>query len=106
VHGDLVFIACYDGLYAVRVSPAPAGGRPRLSVAWSAKGSRSGPPIVAGGLVWAVAVNGALVGRVEATGVEKYRHSISVAGSYPSPAAARGHLFAPDGDRVASFNGV
>ena len=42
----------------------------------------------------------------ESTGAPVYRHSLSVAGSFPSPAAAGGRLFVPDGNRVAAFGGV
>jgi outer membrane protein assembly factor BamB len=101
VDGTVVFVACFDGLYAVQV-----GSGPSLSVPWSATGSRPGPPIVAGGDVWVVESDGTLVARSETTGVVQYRHSIQVAGSFPSLAAADGRLFAADGDRVAAFDGV
>jgi outer membrane protein assembly factor BamB len=106
VDGALVFVSCFDGLYAIRVTPATGGRPPGLSVAWSATDSRTGPPIVAGGDVWVVDTNGVLVARAEATGAEEYHHSISVAGSFPSPAAGGGRLFAPDGNRVAAYSGV
>jgi outer membrane protein assembly factor BamB len=101
VDGNQVFVSCYDGLYALRVT---AGAR--LAPLWSATGVRPGPPIVAGGVAWVIDRGGALTGFSEQTGAEVYRHSLGVAGSFPSPAAAAGRLFAPDGDRVAAFQGV
>jgi outer membrane protein assembly factor BamB len=101
VDGNVIFVSCYDGLYAVRVTAQPA-----LVVSWSARSVRPGPPMVAGGVVWVVDKSGALAGFSESTGAPVYRHSLSVAGSFPSPAAAGGRLFVPDGNRVAAFGGV
>jgi hypothetical protein len=97
----VVFVSCFDGLYAVQV-----GSGPSLAVQWSASGSRPGPPIIAGGDVWVIESTGTLVARSEATGAVQYRHSIQAAGSFPSLAAAGGRAFAADGDRVAAFDGV
>jgi outer membrane protein assembly factor BamB len=101
VDGELLLISCYDGLYAARVSAGAA-----VTVIWSAGRVRPGPPIVAGGLVWVIDKSGALVGLSEAEGSVVYRHPLAVAGSFPSPAAAEGRLYAPDGTRVAAFGGV
>jgi outer membrane protein assembly factor BamB len=101
VDRELSFVSCYDGLYAVRVSAEAA-----VSVVWSAGTVRPGPPIVAGGVVWVIDKSGALVGLSEAGGAVVYRHPLAVAGSFPSPAAAAGRLYAPDGSRVAAFSGV
>ncbi len=107
VSGDVVYVSCYDGLYAVRVAAASPGGRPALTVVWSDRGFRPGPPVIAGGAVWAVEASaGAVVGVAAATGAVLYRHSVSVAGSFPSPSAAAGRLFVPAGDRIAAFAGV
>jgi outer membrane protein assembly factor BamB len=101
VDGDVVFVSCYGGLYAVRVTAQPA-----LAVSWSARGVIPGPPTVAGGVVWVVDKRGALAGFSESTGVPVYRHSLGVVGSFPSSAATSGRLFVPDGNRVAAFRGV
>jgi hypothetical protein len=75
-------------------------------VAWSVKGAHPGPPIVAGGEVWTVWSKGELTAVSATTGSVVYRHAVGVAGSFPSPAAADGTLFAPDGDRVEAFTGI
>ena len=62
VDGDVVLVSCYDGLYAVAVTPANGTGGPALSVRWTATGFRPGPPIVAGGVVWVVETGGTLAG--------------------------------------------
>jgi outer membrane protein assembly factor BamB len=106
VDGDLVVVSCFDGLSAIRISPGRAGVRPGLKVAWRAAGIRPGPPIIAGGRVWAVDRNGALVGYDETTGAPRERSSIAVVGSFPSLAAATGRLYVPAGDRLAVFGGA
>ncbi len=106
VDADEVFVSCFDGLYAVRVTPGGSGSGPGLAVAWSLPGSHPGPPIIAGGQVWTIESAGALVGVSETAGVVRSRLPIQVAGSFPSPAAAGGLLVAPDGVRVEGFKGV
>jgi outer membrane protein assembly factor BamB len=106
VDGDVVYLACFDGLYAVRVTPGTGSRRPSLSVVWSQTGFQPGPPIVAGGIVWAVETRGRLVGFDQEAGAVRYSQAIRVAGSFPSPAAADGRLFVPDGNRLAVFGGV
>ena len=106
VAGDVVFLSCFNGLYALRVTDSTTGTAPGLTVIWSAKGAHPGPPIVAGGDVWTVESSGELRALSETTGTVEYRHPIGVAGSFPSPAAAGGWLFAPDDDRVEAFGGV
>jgi outer membrane protein assembly factor BamB len=106
VAGDTVLVSCFDGLYAVAVTPAGGGTGPSLSVSWSATGFRPGPPVVAGGMVWVVEAGGVLAGFNVASGAAGYRHGIDVAGSFPSLAAGGGRLFVADGHRVAVFAGV
>jgi hypothetical protein len=106
VDGSVVLVSCFDGLTAVRVDTSQAGRPPALTVAWSLRGSHPGPPIVAGGRVWAIESYGTLVAVSLTTGAIEYQHPVAVAGSFPSPAAATGRLFVPDDDRVAAFKGV
>jgi outer membrane protein assembly factor BamB len=101
VDGDVVFVSCFQGLYAVRVTAGPS-----LTLMWAASRVRPGPPIVAGGDVWIIDRAGALVAFSETGGREVYSHALDVAGSFPSPAAATGRLFAPDGNRLSVFGGV
>jgi len=105
VVGDRVFVSCFNGLYAVQVAPGSSGGS-ALSVIWSETGFQPGPPIVAGGDVWAVETGGTLVAFAEGSGAVQFRHAVNVAGSFPSSAAADGRLFVPDGNRLAVFTGV
>ena len=103
VDGDSVVMSCFDGLFAVRVSPGKSGSQPGLKVAWREAGIRPGPPIIAGGRVWAVDRSGALVGYDETTGARRARFPVTVVGSFPSLAAATGRLYVPAGDRLDVF---
>ena len=95
-----VFLSCFDGLYAVR---ATATG---INVSWKATSLRPGPPIVAGGLVWAVDRGGHVDGFDARTGRPVYSHAVSVMGSFPTIAAYKGALYVPDGKGVAAFTGI
>jgi outer membrane protein assembly factor BamB len=106
VDGDVVYLSCFNGIYAVQVKPGSNGNAPSISAVWSDTGFRPGPPIVAGGLVWTVETGGTLVGLAPTTGAIRYQHAVQVAGSFPSPAAGSGRLFVPDGNRLEAFTGV
>ena len=100
VVGSDVFLSCFDGLYAVRVT---ATG---ITVLWQATSLRPGPPIVAGGVVWAVDRGGHVDGFDARTGRRVYSHAVSVAGSFPTLGAYKGALYVPDGNGVAAFTGI
>ena len=84
VDGETVFLSCFTGLYAVRISAGPS-----LRVSWSAPNVRPGPPTVAGGVVWAVDRGGALLGYSEASGARVYDHALKVARVVPEPGRSR-----------------
>ena len=89
---DTVYVPCSDGLVALLVSP---DGQ-RFSTLWRSPTFDTGPPIVAGGLVWTIDVSaGALVGLDERTGKEVIRHDIGEVSHFASPAAAYDCVFAP-----------
>ena len=100
VEGSTVWLPCFDGLYALRVSENG------IDVRWQDTSIRPGPPIVAGGVVWAVDRGGQLVGLDARTGRRVYSHPLAVAGSFPTLAAFGGALYVADGDRVAAFSGI
>lgn len=100
VAGSTLMLSCFDGLYALQVSGTS------LAVRWKATSLRPGPPVVAGGAVWAVDRAGSIDGFDARTGRPLFSHAVTVAGSFPTLAAYSGSLFVPDGDRVAAFTGV
>ena len=100
VQGETVFLSCFDGLYALQVTGTG------VAVRWKVTSIQPGPPIVAGGAVWAVDRGGSIDGFDARSGHLLFNHAVAAAGSFPSPAAYRGTLFVPDGERVAAFTGV
>ncbi|MGH8996369.1 MAG: PQQ-binding-like beta-propeller repeat protein [Acidimicrobiales bacterium] len=101
VRGTVVFMPCLGGLVAVSVSTSP----PSVRRFWQAA-AVTGPPILAGGLVWAMSVGGELDGINPSSGVVSQRFQVgAVANHFPSPSAGDGRLFAPGLDQVFAFAG-
>jgi outer membrane protein assembly factor BamB len=99
---DTIYVPCSDGLVALSISP---DGQ-RFSTMWHSPTFDTGPPIVAGGLVWTIDVSaGALVGLDELTGKEVIRRDIGEVTHFASPAAALGCVFAPALRTVSAFCG-
>lgn len=99
VNGSSVFLSCFDGLYALRVS---ATG---VSVGWKVTG-RPGPPVLAGGDVWTVDRGGHLDGFDMRTGRLVYTGKVMTAGSFPTLSAYEGTLYVPASDHVEAFGGA
>ena len=101
VVGDIAYEPCEAGVEAVAVATSP----PSLRVLWRASGV-SGPPIVAGGFVWAMSQNGDLDAFNALSGAMRQHLSIgSVANHFPTPSVGDGRLLAPGFDRVYAFAG-
>jgi outer membrane protein assembly factor BamB len=101
VVGNVVYMPCQSGVVAVRAQSSP----PSLQVQWQATGV-GGPPIVAGGLVWAISQGGTLVGLNQSSGSATERFSLgSLANHFPTPSVGDGLLLAPGLDRVYAFSG-
>ena len=99
VVGDVVYEPCQAGLEAVKVSSTS------LSVLWHSSSGASAPPIVAGGLVWAIG-RSTLFALNRSTGVAVQQFSLgSEANDFPTPAAGDGLLLAPSADQVHAFTG-
>jgi hypothetical protein len=73
-------------------------------VRWRSDGFDAGPPIVAGGLVWAVDLSSAaLVGFDPGSGDEILRFDLGEASHFASPASALGCLYVPTVRSVTAF---
>lgn len=72
---------------------------------WQAGGGTTfGPPIVAGGVVWAVDINGGgLSGFDAATGIQTYRSAPFGVNHFSTPSEAGGQIFVSAGTQVRSF---
>lgn len=89
----LLYVPCTTGLYALRVS----GGS--FSAAWRAPVAPAGPPILAGGAVWAYDTDrGTLFALDPLTGHERWRQRLGVVTRFTTPAASGGTVYAA-GDR-------
>jgi outer membrane protein assembly factor BamB len=94
----VVYVPCSDGLFALPVSGNS------FSIAWHA--SSSGPPIVAGGVVWSIDSGGVLHGYAPGTGASVASAGLGSVTHFPTPAAGGGRLFAPADTQVVAFAGV
>ena len=100
--GSTVYVSCLDGLHAVQVHDGPA---PTFSVR-QVSDDRVGPPIVSGGVIWAVTNDGNLEGYDQASGRLRYRFHIGdVVTSFPSLAASGGSLYVPAGTSLVAYRG-
>ena len=113
VDGSVLYVNCDDGepgnahfshITAVRVTKRA----PYLRVLWRSSTVRTaGPPIVAGGMVWTILVNGKeVVGLSQANGQPQVEEPIGVsANHFPTPSVADGLLLVPSLNRVLAFVG-
>jgi outer membrane protein assembly factor BamB len=101
VTGDVVFLPCQRGVEAVRVAASP----PSLTVLWQTTSGADDPPVVAGGLVWAMG-GPTLYGLDPSTGDAVVRVAVGQpANHFPTPSVGDGLLLAPSGDQVVAFLG-
>ena len=113
VDGSVLYVNCDDGepgnahfshITAVQVSKR----RPYLRVLWRSTTVRTaGPPIVSGGMVWTMLVDGhELVGLSQATGQPEVQEPTGViANHFPTPSVADGLLLVPSLKSVLAFEG-
>ena len=97
--GMTAYLPCLSGILAVRATMSP----PSLHVLWSANMS-SGPPIVAGGLVWTIGQDGKLYGLDPATGKIRQQATIGApVNHFPTPGIGAGLMLAPSAQNVIAF---
>jgi hypothetical protein len=105
-----VYLSCEgSGLVALQVNTStPSFSSCAASCAspsWNAGGFTPGPPIVAGGAVWAVDIGGAgLYGFDAATGAQIYHSSSFGVTHFTTPSEAGGQIFVGSDTVVRSFN--
>ena len=99
-HG-LLYIPCTEGIVALK--PASRS----FSVAWRGPGFRAGPPIVAGGVVWAVDLDGGrLVGLDARSGRSSASVDIGDPPQFSTPSASGGRLYVSGGSSVLALAGA
>ena len=101
VVGTVVYSPCRSGLEALQTSPSP----PSITKQWTAASGATGPPIVAGGLVWSI--GGSTLYSIDpATGATVQQLPLGgEANHFPTPSVGDGLLLAPSSDRVLAFSG-
>ena len=96
-----IYVPCPEGIVAVRLAAGPT-----FSIAWTSNPHfHPGPPIVAGGVVWAVDTNsGNLYGFDPATGVKKFGPiAVGNMTHFTTPGFGAHRLLVPSADRVFAF---
>lgn len=98
-----VYLECDGGgLVALRINTSTQS----FSPSWNAGGSTTfGPPIVAGGVVWAVDINGSgLYGFNASSGAQVYHSAGFSVDHFTSPSEAGGQVFVSADNVIRSFN--
>ena len=98
-----VYVPCSSGVKDVHVTSSP----PSFRVAWSGPSGATGPPIIAGGLVWSVGASSqTLYGLDPASGsAVVQQHLAGTPAPYSTPAAGDGLLVVGTGRGVQAFSG-
>ena len=97
--GMIVYLPCLSGIIAIKAASFP----PALRLLWSS-GVGSGPPIMAGGLVWTIGQNGRLYGLDPATGKVRQQAIIGTpANHFPTPGIGASLMLAPSARTVIAF---
>ena len=100
VSGSTVYVPCNDGIVAVAVDSATA-----FHVVWYSSAA-TGPPILAGGLLWSASVFGGTVlyGLDPATGATTVQLNLPrKTEHFATPTSGNGKLFIGDGTDVVAF---
>lgn len=99
----LILVPCEDEMVALRLA-AGSGAPPGFSVAWRAPELVAGPPIVAGGTLWAMDRNaGDVVGLDIATGKERARVHVGRSNDFATPASGGGQLYVAAGGQLVAL---
>lgn len=97
---SLLDVPCITGLRALRIGPGAT-----FSVAWT--GPSTGPPIIAGGAVWAVAFGQSTLYAFDpATGAVRARIDVGPTVHFTTPASLDGTLVVAAGSTIVAVTGV
>jgi outer membrane protein assembly factor BamB len=98
-NNGVVYAPCSGGVVAVAVGTSPAS----LTTLWHTSSGASGPPIIAGGLVWTIG-GSTLYGLNPSNGAPSVQFPLaSGANHFPTPSVGDGLLLAPTADKVYAF---
>jgi outer membrane protein assembly factor BamB len=95
----VVYAPCSGGVVAVAVGTSPAS----LTTLWQTSTHASGPPIIAGGLIWTIG-GSTLYGLNPANGAPSVQFALAAeANHFPTPSVGDGLLLAPVANKVYAF---
>ena len=96
-----IYVPCPEGIKALQLAAGPS-----FSIAWSSSSFHAGPPIVAGGVVWAMdTTNGSLFGLSATTGATLFHvANIGQMTRFTTPTAGQGRIYVPFGSQVMAFD--
>ncbi len=101
-YGGVIYVACSDGLRALALNTGGPGFSPLAS--WHTPSAVNGPPIEAGGLIWATNWQGAtLYGLDPQTGQAVVTQSTPPMEHFVTPSASDGKVFLGTGDTVEAY---
>jgi outer membrane protein assembly factor BamB len=101
VKGSTVYVPCRNGVSAIAVHGGPT---PSMTLQWTVPTGASGPPIIAGGLLWTISQTGVLYGVNLTDGESEVSEQIGgISNHFPTPAVAGGRLFVPVSQRLLVF---
>jgi outer membrane protein assembly factor BamB len=96
----ILYVACTDGVQALNIDPANR----RFASRWTGPSDANGPPIIAGGLVWAAATGSSrLYGLDPSTGAVKVSQATPAMEHFATPAASDGRLFLATGSTLNAY---
>ena len=101
-YAGVIYVACSNGLHALSLNAAAETFSPLAG--WQVPASANGPPIVAGGLVWATDWNnGKLYGLGPQTGQPAVTQATPTMEHFTTPSASDGKLFLATGQTVEAY---
>ena len=95
-----IYVPCPEGIVAIKL-----GAGPSFTHAWTSVAMQPGPPIVEGGVVWAIDTNnGSLYGFNPTTGATRFSAlNLGPATHFSTPTGGQGRIYVPIGDQVMTF---
>ena len=102
VRDDVVYVACSNGLHAVRIDTAG-----QMHQLWQGPKAATGSPVLGGGAVWVVDVDGGVLYALDQTsGAIRQKITIGRAPHFASPSLAHGRAYVGTMTGVVAVNGV
>jgi len=95
-----IYVPCPEGIKALHLAAGPS-----FSISWTSPSISPGPPIVAGGVVWAINKNnGSLYGLNPANGTTRFSASnLGPVTHFATPTSGQGRIYVPVDDHVMAF---